>query len=838
MDEKFNENNNEVFITDGIESGLEEMDISANVKSGFLDYAMSVIVARALPDARDGFKPVQRRIIYSMDKSGYVSDKPHVKCAKIVGDVMGYYHPHGDSSIYETLVRMAQDFSMSQTLIDGHGNFGNIDGDGAAAYRYTEARLAKVSNYMIGTINENTVNFIDNYDGSVKEPEVLPVRFPNLLVNGSSGIAVGMATNIPPHNIDEVLDGLIAYAKNPNISIVELMDDYIHGPDFPTGGTILGRSGIKKAYETGRGKVVCRGKATIEKLKNGKSEIIISEIPYQVNKAELVKKIASLADSKEITGITDVKDETSYKTGIKVIVELSKDIVPEVVLNQLYKKTELQSNFNANIIALVNGEPKLMGLLDIYEVYLDFQISVIKRRSEFRLAKAKARDNILIGLLIAHDNIDEVIKIIKTDDNPALALKERFELNDAQVEAVLSMPLRRLGKLETEKIVQERNEIEKNIEELEYILESREHLIEVVIKEAEEVKQKINTKRRSLITNEEVDIEDEDLITEEEIVITLTTGGYIKRLTTDTFKTQNRGGKGVKGMTTNNDDIVDRVVKAKTHTDILFFTNFGKVYRLRGHQIPEGSRISKGIPVGNFINLDENEKVLNILPIDEYKEGNYLFIATKKGICKRTKVEEFKNIRQNGKIAISLKEGDELLGVKETNGTAYICIAADNGKMVKFHENEVRIMGRTASGVRGIKLESNDTAIALATSLDGEYVLSLAEKGYGKMSDLESYRLTSRGAKGVITLAQKEKNGRLVALKVVSQEEDALIITKEGTVIRIPLSQVSVVGRNALGVKIINLKEDERIASLAIIPHEEEVIEDNEDEEIIEDVVE
>lgn len=817
-----NKEENEVFISDGIVAGVKDVEVSGNVKSGFLDYAMSVIVARALPDARDGFKPVHRRIIYAMNDAGYTPDKPHVKCAKIVGDVMGNYHPHGDSAIYESLVRMAQDFSMRYTLVDGHGNFGNIDGDGAAAYRYTEARLNKLALYMVKDIKEDTVDFVDNYDGSEKEPVVLPARFPNLVVNGSSGIAVGMATSIPTHNLREVTAALFEIAKNPDITVSELMDVALHGPDFPTGGFILGRSGIKNMYETGKGDVLCRGKAEIVDSANGtKKEIIITEIPYQVNKSTLVAKIGQLADDKIITGITDVKDETSHKTGIKVIVELSKDAVPEVVLNQLYKQTQLQGKFNAQMIALVDGAPRLLTIKELLSQYLEFQVQIITRRSIFRKERAIARKHIVEGLILASDNIDEIIHIIKnssTGEEAGLKLKERFGLSDEQVEAILSMTLRRLSGMEKGKLLAEHEDILKTIAELEHILSSRETILEVVFGELAEINEKFGDKRKTVITDAEIDIEDEDLIEKQDIVITLTRSGYIKRLSADTFRTQHRGGRGVKGMSTHDDDEVALTIKGHTHTDIMFFTNLGRVYRLRGYRIPEGARVGKGIPVGNFLNLAESENVRSIITCDSYNKGEFLFFATKKGLVKRTDIMEFDQIRQNGKIAITLKEDDQLLDVKKTDGNALIFIVASNGKMVKFNETDVRSMGRSATGVKGMNVDGSE-AISLSTSLEGSLALVITQNGYGKMSPSDDYRLTKRGSKGVFTIKETEKNGNIVDMKIANGNEDLVVITKNGIVIRTPLEFMKTCGRHTMGVKIINIKDKDTVSSIALLEH-------------------
>ena len=816
---------NETVITEGIASGLEDCDINDNVKSGFLDYAMSVIVARALPDVRDGFKPVHRRIIYAMSESGYTPEKPHVKSAKIVGDVMGKYHPHGDTAIYDSLVRMAQPFSMRYPLIDGHGNFGNLDGDGAAAMRYTEARLGKLSNFLVKDLKENTVDFIDNYDGSEQEPTVLPSRFPNLLVNGSSGIAVGMATNIPPHNLGEVIDGVIAVANNPDITPFEIMNTAIKGPDFPTGGYILGRASIKKAYETGNGSIVCRGHAEIHEKSNGRFEIIITQIPYSVNKAALVAKIGAASDDKIIPGILRVDDESSDKTGIRIVIELTKDAVPEVVLNNLYKQTQLQTNFNVQSIAIVDGAPKLWNIVDLLKKYLDFQIEVIERRSKFRLNKAEARLHILEGLILASDNIDEVIAIIRSSSSDSEAeekLMTKFNLSEEQVSAILAMTLRKLVKMEKLNLENEKTDVCNTIANLKHILESKENIQEVVVNELVEIKNKINDERKTEIVDHEIDVTDEDLIAQEETLITLTTSGYIKRMAIDTFQAQNRGGKGLKGMTTNEDDDVNLMVKSHTHTDVLFFTNFGKVYRLRGHQVPECNRTSKGIPVVNFLNLDETEKVVSIISLDEYDDNSYLFFTTEKGVCKRTSLKEFELIRQDGKKAITFREDDQLLNVKKTDGNALIAIASNGGKIVKFDENQVRVMGRTAAGVSGINLEEGGAAVSVATSNEGSLVLVITSKGYGKMSKIEDYRQTSRGSKGVITLAVNEKKGNIVTMKIVNGDEDLVIITKQGTLIRTPLKQVKIANRNTQGVKIINIKDDDCVSSVAVVPHQKE----------------
>lgn len=818
------ENENKNIIQEGIAGGLEDSDISENVKSGFLDYAMSVIVSRALPDVRDGFKPVHRRIIYAMNEAGYYSDKPHVKSAKIVGEVMGKYHPHGDAAIYDSLVRLAQPFSLRYPLVDGHGNFGNLDGDGAAAARYTEARLGKLASYLVKDLKENTVDFIDNYDGSEKEPVVLPSRFPNLLVNGSNGIAVGMATNIPPHNLEEVINGVIAIANNPDITPLEIMNECIFGPDFPTGGYILGRSGIKKVYETGSGSIVCRGKAEITKNHTGKDAIIISEIPYQVNKAVLVNKIGQCADDKLITGISRVDDESSERNGIRIVIELTKDAVPEVVLNNLYKQTQLQTNFNAQMIAIVDGTPKLLNIVDLLKNYLNFQIEVTERRSHYRLNKAQTRLHVVEGLIIASNNIDEIVDIIKassTDIEAENKLKEKFGLSQEQVEAILAMTLRKLVKMEKDNLLNEKADLEGVINNLNHILESRENIQEVVLNELIEIRDKLKDERRTTILDSEENVEDEDLIAQEDILITLTSTGYVKRMNIDTFHTQNRGGKGLKGMSTHEDDDVYLMVKSHTHTDVLFFTSLGRVYKLRGHKIPDGSRTSKGTPIINFLNLEENEKVVSIISMDEYKEDTYLFFATTSGVVKRVSTLEFESIRTNGKKAITFREDDILLDVKKTDGKAEITIAATNNKMVRFNENQVRAMGRSAAGVRGIYLEEDEKAIGLASSNDGKLVFVITKNGYGKISELDSYRLTSRGSKGVITLKETDKKGALTSMKIVNGDEDILIITKQGIMIRLFLGEARVMGRATQGVRLINIAENDEVSSVAVVPHEE-----------------
>ncbi|MDR0934962.1 MAG: DNA gyrase subunit A [Erysipelotrichaceae bacterium] len=819
-------------IEEGIVPGLQDTEIVKQVQNSFLDYAMSVIVSRAIPDARDGLKPVHRRIIYGMNEAGMQPDKPYKKCARIVGDVMGKYHPHGDSAIYQTLVRLAQPFSIRCTLVDGHGNFGSIDGDEAAAMRYTEARMTKLALEMVRDINYDTVDFVDNYDGTEREPVVLPSRFPNLLVNGSNGIAVGMATNIPTHNLGEVIDGVIALARNPEITPEEIEENYIHGPDFPTGGIILGRRGIREAYTSGTGSIVIRSKAEIEEMEHGKSRIIVREIPYQVNKANMIEKMAGLVRDKVIDGITDIRDE-SNKDGIRVVIELRRDVVPEVILNQLYKNTQLQTSYGIINLCLVDGAPKILPITEMLRAYLNFQVEVIERRTRFLLKKDEDRLHIVEGLLICHDNIDEVVEIIKASATPEAAinsLMERFNLSEPQVQAIMAMSLRRLTGIETQKLEAEKVQLQTSIKNGQYILEDRSHVIDVIVKELEEIKHKFNDDRRTEISDELATIDDEDLIPVKDIVITLTKSGYVKRLASDTFRTQNRGGRGVRGMSTNENDVVDIMLYTKTHTDLLFFTDFGKVYRIRGYQVPESGRNSKGIPVVNLLNIDQDEHVKAIIPVDQYEENHFLFFTTTGGVVKRTEIKEFESIRQNGKIAISLREGDMLLDVKCTDGDTIVGIASNNGKMVKFNENEVRPMGRTAAGVKGMNVSDGSKVIGVTTSLEGKYILAITDKGYGKMSLFEEYRLTSRGTKGVLTIKENEKIGTLISVRAVEGNEDLLVITLGGIVIRTPLEQVKIAGRNTQGVRIIRLEGKQKVSSIAIVDHIDEEVENEQEE--------
>ncbi len=813
----------------------EPVDLSKEVKGSFLAYAMSVLVARALPDVRDGLKPVHRRIIYGMNDQDFTYKNPHKKSAKIVGDVMGKYHPHGDSSIYGALVRLAQPFNTRYLLVDGHGNFGSIDGDGAAAMRYTEARLSKIANELVRDIKKDTVNFIPTYDGEDQEPEVLPSRIPNLLINGSDGIAVGMATKVPPHNLGEVIDGTLALIENPELTTTELMQ-YIPGPDFPTGGTILGKTGIKNAYETGRGSIVIRSKYEIEETESGKPRIVVYEIPYGVNKAEMIERIASLVKDKIVDGITDLRDETN-KEGIRVVIELRKDVVPEVILNQLFKYSQLQTSFGANLVALVDNTPMVLSLKEILQCYINHQIDVITRRSKFDLDKAADRLHILEGLSIAARDIDKIIETIKTSKTNELAqqnLMEKFQLSERQAKAVLEMQLQRLTGIQQEKLQLEINDIHKNVEELNKILSDRGELMNLIKRDLQEIKDKYGDERRTDFSDDSSTIEDEELIPKEDIIITLTHNGYVKRVNVDTYRSQNRGGKGIKGITTADNDVVENMLVTTTHTDILFFTNLGKVYRLRGYQIPEYSRQGKGLPIVNKLALEDNEKVRAVIDADEYGDNHNLIFITKQGVVKRVNIAEFENIRQSGKIALSLREGDELFDVKHTSGNDEIYIAASTGKCVRFNEQDVRIMGRNAAGVMGIDIAEGTNVVGATTSKEGNLILAVTTKGYGKMSDREDYRLTKRGGKGVVTVNVTEKNGNLVALRAVNGNEDLLITTTKGTVIRLPLSQVKIAGRNTQGVRIINLDEKHEIASIAVTEHEEEIVEEENSKAAIE----
>ena len=800
---------------------LEQVNISNEMEKSFLEYSMSVIVSRALPDLRDGLKPVHRRILYTMHESGYTPDKAYVKSAKTVGAVIGNYHPHGDTAVYDALVRMAQDFSYRHTLIDGHGNFGSIDGYGAAAYRYTEARISKIATELLRDIKKDTVDMEPNFDGSREEPSVLPSRFPNILVNGTMGIAVGMATNIPPHNLSEVIDGCVAYIENPEIELLDLMQ-IIKGPDFPTGATILGNSGIKKAYETGKGSITIRSKAEIVEGKS-KMEIHITEIPYQVNKLTLRQKIAELVRDKVIEGISDLHDESSLTHGIKIVVELKKEANANVVLNNLYKHTQLQTSYGINLLMLHEGQPKTLGLKDIIKYYIEHQKTVIYRRTEYDLNKAEDRAHILEGLKIALDHIDEVINIIrngKNDDETIAKLMEKFGLTKIQADAIMEMKLRRLGGLERKKIEEELDQLHKLIEELRSILASEEKILSIIKEEMLAIKAKYGEERKTEIDNTSIEyIEDESLIPVEDIVITLTNKGYIKRITRETYKTQNRGGVGVKGMSTNEEDFVENIITMTTHDYLMFFTNKGKVYRIKGYEIPLFNRQSKGIPVVNLLPIEKGEIVKVMLPIDREENSSNIVFCTQNGLVKRTQVKEFDSIRSNGKIAITLKDNDQLIDVKKTNGENEILIASTNGRMIRFDEKEIRIMGRTASGVKGIDV-GEGFCVGLEIAEPGQDILVVTEKGYGKKTKLEEYRMTHRGSKGVKALNITEKNGNIVSFKTLHGDEDVMIVTTSGIIIRMPSEQISSTGRVAQGVKLINLKDEQKVSTVAIIPKE------------------
>lgn len=814
-------------------SNIEQRNISEEMQTSFLDYAMSVIVSRAIPDVRDGLKPVHRRILYAMHDLGMHADKPHKKSARIVGDVIGKYHPHGDSAVYEAMVRMAQDFSHRYLLVDGHGNFGSVDGDPAAAMRYTEARMSKISMELLRDIQKDTVDFTGNYDESEKEPTVFPARFPNLLVNGSSGIAVGMATNIPPHNLGETIDAVLAIIEDPEIPVDDLMENYIYGPDFPTGGIILGRSGIRKAYETGRGSITLRAKVEIEENSNGTSTIIVSELPYQVNKAKLIEKIAELVRDKRIEGITDLNDE-SDRNGMRIVIKLRRDVNANVVLNNLYKHTALQTSFGINMLALVNGRPRVLTLKEVLTHYLEHQIEVIRRRTQFDLNKAEARAHILEGLRIALDHLDEVISLIRNSKTTEIArngLMERFKLSEKQAQAILDMRLQRLTGLEREKIEQEYAELLETIKELKAILASEEKVLEIIREELIEIKDKYSDERRTEITIGAVDFfEDEDLIPEENIIITLTHKGYIKRIAASTYRTQNRGGRGVQGMETNEDDFVEHLLSTSTHDTILFFTNKGKVYRLKGYEIPEYGRTAKGLPIINILQIDQDESINTVIAVrDVEMDEDYLFFTTKHGLAKRVSLSQFKNIRKSGLIAIRLRDNDELISVRLTDGTKDIGIATKYGYFIRFDVNVVRPMGRNAAGVRGIQLREGDEVVSMEVIEDDAYILHVTNKGIGKRTEVEKYRKTNRGGKGYFTCKLTEETGHVVSVNIVEGHEDLMLITVNGVLIRIPVSGIPVTGRNTQGVRLIRVRGDEQVATVAKIV-EDDIDEDEEKE--------
>lgn len=822
-------------VQEGIQGGLEPADLDEQIKTSFLDYAMSTITSRALPDARDGMKPVQRRIIYGMAAMGVWPDKPFKKSARIVGEVMGKYHPHGDASIYSAMARMAQDFALRNTLVEGHGNFGSQDGDEPAASRYTEARLSKLSLEMVRDMNKDTVDFTDTYDGDGKEPTVLPSRIPNLLVNGSTGIAVGMATNIPTHNLGETFDGIIALMRNPSLEPVELLK-YIKGPDFPGGGLICGRAGIRKYFETGIGSVRVRGKYFVKDESGGRQALVFTELPYMVNKKELAKKIMDLVADKTLDGIQEIADYSDDKHGTMFQIDLKKGASPEIVVNHLFKFTDLQSSFPVNMLALDNGTPKVLNMKQALQLYINFQRDVIRRRTGFDLRKAQERIHIIEGLLIAVDNIDEVVRIIRssnTQDEASAKLKERFHFDDPQVKAILDMTLRRLTGLEKEKLVAEKDQLKKECDEFHHILSDPAYLDEVLIKEMIEIKEKFADPRRTEISDANADDNDEDLIDDAPILIALTKKGYIKRMAPGEFKTQNRGGIGIAGMTTKDDDEVAILTVSRTKTDVLFFTDIGKVYKVRGYQIPEGSRTSKGLPVINFLALANEEKVLAILSVDDYQTDHYLFFATEKGVVKKTPQSEFESITKAGKIALGLKEGDRLFDVKPTDGKAKIALASDAGKLCLFDENEVRPMGRTAAGVKGMNLPEDAKIVGFATSLEGDLTLTVSENGFAKLSPLSEYRETSRGSMGVLTLKIGEKTGKLVAMDLVKGNEDVLVITDAGTVMKTSLTQVKTVSRASVGVILVRVRDGEKIASVSVAPADDTIQEEADRENAI-----
>ncbi|MGV3173561.1 DNA gyrase subunit A [Staphylococcus simulans] len=810
------------------ESRIIERNISNEMRESFLDYAMSVIVSRALPDVRDGLKPVHRRILYGLNEQGMTPDKPYKKSARIVGDVMGKYHPHGDSSIYEAMVRMAQDFSYRYPLVDGQGNFGSMDGDGAAAMRYTEARMTKLATELLRDINKDTINFIDNYDGTEREPEVLPARFPNLLVNGAAGIAVGMATNIPPHNMTEVINGVLSLSHNPDITIAELMED-ITGPDFPTAGLILGKSGIRRAYETGRGSIQMRARAEIEERGGGRQRIVVTEIPFQVNKARMIEKIAELVRDKKIDGITDLRDETSLRTGVRVVIDVRKDANASVILNNLYKQTPLQTSFGVNMIALINGRPKLINLKEALVEYLEHQKVVVRRRTEYNLKKAEDRAHILEGLRIALDHIDEIITTIRESDTDKVAmerLQERFKLSERQAQAILDMRLRRLTGLERDKIESEYNDLIAYIGELRAILADEEKLLQLVRDELIEVRERYGDERRTEIQLGGLDqIEDEDLIPEEQIVITLSHNNYIKRLPVSTYRAQNRGGRGVQGMNTLEEDFVSQIVSLSTHDHVLFFTNQGRVYKLKGYEVPELSRQSKGIPVINAIELENDEVISTMIAVkDLEKEDAFLIFATKHGIVKRSSLSNFSHINRNGKIAINFRDEDELVAVRLTDGSKDVLLGTSRASLIRFKESLLRPLGRTAAGVKGITLREGDEVVGLAVANgDSEdEVLVVTENGYGKRTPLEEYRVSNRGGKGIKTATITEKNGDIVCITTVTGEEDLMIVTNHGVIIRIDVGDISQNGRSAQGVRLIRLSDEQFVSTVAKVQEEPE----------------
>ena len=812
---------------------VQPINLSNVMQTSFLDYAMSVIVSRALPDVRDGLKPVHRRILFAMNELGVYSDKPHKKSARIVGDVIGKYHPHGDTAVYEAMVRMAQDFSYRYPLVDGHGNFGSVDGDGAAAMRYTEARMSKLAGEMLRDLNKNTVDFVDNYDGSEKEPAILPARFPNLLVNGASGIAVGMATSIPPHNLTEVINGTLALIENPDITVEKLME-YIPAPDFPTGATIMGLSSVKQAYLTGVGTVTVRAKVNIVNLQNGKKEIVITEIPYQVNKKRLIERIADLAKDKIIDGITDLRDESNRK-GMRIIIEIRRDANVNVILNNLYKHTQMQTTYSVNMIALDHGQPRVLNLKQILECYVKHQIEVVTRRTKYDLDKAKARLHIVEGLLIALANIDEVVATIKASKNAEEAIAQlttKFLLTEIQAKAILDMKLQRLTGLELEKLQEEKKELHEIVDYLEDILNHHEKLMQVIVSELTEVQRKYGDDRRTgLDLSEDLEVEDADLIPEEDVIITITNRGYIKRMTVDTYRAQRRGGKGITGSKMQEDDFIEKVIYTSTHDNLLFFTNFGKVYLLKAYQIPGASRISKGLPLINLLKFEAEEKLAAVINVKSLEEPGYVIFGTKNGIIKKTELIQYKNIRSTGIRAIILGEQDELIAVARTNGTQDIIFGASNGKAACFNESEVRATNRAASGVKGIRVAEGERAIGLvAVNGEEDEITVVTEFGYGKRTPTSDFKIKGRNGKGVKYMNITEKSGRPVSLAPSTGEDDLMIITDKGMVIRTYLADISVIGRDTQGVRVIKLNEGQTVSSIAIVPHQEDAPEEDEEE--------
>ncbi|MBL4938390.1 DNA gyrase subunit A [Clostridium sp. YIM B02515] len=816
----------------GNEGNVIQVDIKQEMKKCYIDYAMSVIVGRALPDVRDGLKPVHRRILYSMQELGITPDKGYRKCARIVGDVLGKYHPHGDTAVYDALVRMAQDFSIRYPLVDGHGNFGSVDGDGAAAMRYTEARMSKITLELLREINKNTVDFIPNFDGEEQEPVVLPSRFPNLLVSGSSGIAVGMATNIPPHNLGEVINGITMLIDNPEATVLELMTE-IKGPDFPTAGIILGTAGIREAYETGRGKIIVRAKATIEEEK-GRQKIIVTELPYQVNKAKLVENIADLVRDKKIEGISDLRDE-SDREGMRVVIETKKDANASVILNQLYKHTSLQTTFGAIMIALVNNEPQTLNLKQILVHYIDFQKEVIRRRTQFELDKALARAHILEGLRIALDHIDEVIALIRssrTTEAARTGLMEKFGLSEKQAQAILDMRLQRLTGLERQKIEDEYNELMKDIAHYKEILANESLVLDIIKNELLEIKAKYSDERRTEIERNNNEIDIEDLIQEQDVVVTLTHAGYIKRIPSDTYTAQKRGGRGIQAMATKEDDFVEHIFITSTHNNLLFFTNLGRVYRLKGYELPEAGRSAKGTNLVNILPLNPGEKIQAVMPVKEFEEDKFLIMATREGLIKKTDLTQFSSIRKNGLAAINLREGDELIGVKMTDGQSEILIVTQDGYSMRFSETDVRPMGRTATGVKAITLREGDSAVSMNVIAENEDVLIVSENGYGKRTGIDEYSAHRRGGKGIITYKVSEKTGKIVGARIVKDGDEIMLINTSGVAIRLNASNISVTGRNTMGVTLMKTTEDEKVVALAKINMDEAVAQEevNEDE--------